>query len=191
MNKVRLSYSMISAWERGDPQGAVDVFSYEKFGIEKAGTRQMEEGKKFHLEIAESIEKTNNLPKYMDFKADFSIPEIEKLVTVPYNEICDIGCRYDCIDVPFLYDWKTGVTDSLEWTRTNQLPIYFLIAELNGMDEINGLLDSAYIVRYNQYEKRTDYCKVHNSPKIRDKARNVIDSVCYDIWNYLNGEGLL
>ena len=186
MSKLRLSYSLLSMWERGDIQGAVDVFAWESMGIESKGTPQMETGKKYHDEISRHIDTYNCLPDYMATQLSFTIPKTEYLVTVPYNELCDLGGRFDCIEEPILYEWKTGVSDSLEWARTWQLPIYFLICELAGIK-----VDLAYLVRHNQYEKKSDFCIVHNSKRLRDKARNIIDSLAPEIVDYFKEQGLI
>jgi len=156
------------------------------FHLNKKSSQAMEDGKKFHEEISESITKYNNLPEYMDFKASFITPKTEHEVTVPYNEICDIKGIFDCLDEPNLYEWKTGVSDSLEWARTGQIPLYFLICELAKIP-----VDLAYLVRHNQYEKKTDFAIIHNSQKLRDKARNIVDSVCYPIYDYFQEQGLI
>jgi len=182
MKKIRISHSLISAWERNDIQGAIELY----FHVDRKGSEQMSEGKRYHEEIAENINKYNSLPAYMDFKASFLTPKTEHSVTVPYNEICDIKGVFDCLDEPNLYEWKTGVSDSLEWARTGQIPLYFLICELAGIP-----VDLAYLVRHNQHEKKTDYAIIHNSVKLRDKARNIVDSTCYSIWEYFNSVGLI
>lgn len=182
MKKIRLSHSLISVWERGDIKGAIDLY----FHVNRDGTPAMEEGKKFHQEISESIDKYNSLPDYMNFKGKFLTPKTEHEVTVPYNEICDIKGVFDCLDEPNLYEWKTGVSDSLEWARTGQIPLYFLICELAGIK-----VDLAYLVRHNQHARQTDYAIIHNSQKLRDKAKNIVDSVCFDIHNYFTEQGLI
>jgi len=182
MKKIRLSHSLINAFERGNMQEVIDCY----FHLNKKSSVAMEDGKKYHDEIAENINLYNTLPPYMDFKATFLTPKTEHSVVVPYNEICDIKGVFDCLDEPNLYEWKTGVSDSLEWARTGQIPLYFLICELAGIP-----VDLAYLVRHNQHEKKTDYAIIHNSQKLRDKARNICDSVCYDIFNYFSEQGLI
>jgi hypothetical protein len=182
MKRIRLSYSLISVWERGQTQEVIDLY----FHVDRKGSRQMDEGKKYHQEIAESIKNFNSLPPYMDFKANFLTPKPEHEIVVPYNELADLKGIIDCLDEPYLYEFKTGVADSLEWARTNQLAFYFLLCELAKIP-----ITSAYLIRHNQYEKTTDYTIVHNSEKLRDKARNVVDSVVYEIHNYFSEQGLL
>ena len=182
MKKIRLSHSLISLWERGDVKGAIDCY----FHVNRLGTPAMEEGKKYHDEIADVITRTNKLPEYMNFKTDFKNPKPEQELIVDYNELCTIKGVIDCLDEPIMYEWKTGVSNSLEWARTGQIPLYFLLCELAGIK-----VDSAYLVRYNQHKDETDFAIIHNSQKLRDKARNVVDSVCHDIHEYFEEQGLI
>ena len=182
MKKIRLSHSLINTWERGDVQGAIDMY----FHVNRKSTPQMDSGRAFHEEIAENIKTYNTLPGYMDFKGGFVSPKPEFEVTVPYNEICDIKGVFDCLDEPNLYEFKTGVSDSLEWARTGQIPLYFLICEIAGIQ-----VDLAYLIRHNQYEKKSDYAIIHNSPKLREKARNIVDSVVWDIHKFFTESGLI
>jgi hypothetical protein len=146
----------------------------------------MTEGKEIHKEIADHINTYNSFPSYLDFKHKLLLPKTEYEITIPYNEICDIKGVIDCLDEPHLYEFKTGVSDSLEWARGGQIPLYFLICELAKVDT-----KIAYLIRYNQYLKSSDYTIIHNSQKLRDKARNIVDSVCYEIYNYFDEQGLI
>jgi hypothetical protein len=166
----------------GDYQGAVDLY----FHADKPTSRQMQDGKDIHEQIANHIKETNNLPTFLNFNYTLMIPEPEKSVVVTYNELCDLKAVFDCLDEPTLFEWKTGVSDSLEWARTFQIPMYFLIAELAKIK-----IDKAYLVRYNQYTKESDYSIVHNTPKQIEEARNVIDSVVYPIHKYFSEVGYI
>lgn len=185
MKKLRLSYSLMETWERGDVKGTIDCY----FHVDKKTTKQMEDGKRIHKDIGEYILRYNNLPDYMNFNYTFTIPEVEKEVIVPYNEMLDIKGVFDCLNLPDLFEFKTGVSNSLEWTRTRQIPLYFLIAELNGIRE--DTLEKAFLIRYNQYENKSDFSVVHNSKRLRDEARNFCDTVGPEIHSFFEKEGLL
>lgn len=180
--KLRLSFSLMSLWEKGDTQGAIDCY----FHLDRKGTKQMEDGKRFHQEIADNIKRINSLPNYMDFKTNFISPKPEHEVVVSYNELFDLKGVLDCLDEPILYEFKTGVASSLEWTRTLQIPLYFLICELAGIK-----VDTAYLIHYNQYRETTDFSVVHNGTGVREKARNFVDTVAPDIYYYFKEQGLL
>lgn len=182
MKKIRLSHSLISLWEKGDVDGAVRCY----FHLDQKGTRQMEEGKKFHQEISEHLNKFNCLPEYMQFNGKFITPKSEHEVVVSYNKLFDLKGVFDCLDEPKLYEFKTGISNALEWTRTAQIPLYLLICQLAGVK-----VDTAYLLRYNQYQKKTDLAIVHNNSKIIDYAANIVDTVGPDIYAYFEREGLL
>lgn len=182
MSRIRLSWSLISAWERGDVAGAVNLY----FHIDHKHTPALDAGREHHKEIAEHIEKFNTLPDYMNFKPNFLTPKIEHAVVVAYNEICDLKGVFDCLEEPYLYEWKTGNSDSLEWARSGQVGLYFLICELAGID-----VKTAYLVRFNQYTNKSDLTVIHNSKTLRDKARNLVDSTCFEIHQYFLQAGLI
>lgn len=179
--KIRLSYSLLSCWERGDVDGAVAQY----FHLDRPGTEAMDNGRRVHKEIEEHIRKYNTFPDWF-FKYDLTLPETEKEVVVSYNELFDLKGVFDCLDTPnkTLFEFKTGNSDSLEWARTWQIPIYFLLADLNKMD-----VEKALLIRNNG--KQSDYCIVHNSERLREVARNVIDSIGPEIHEYFLKEGLI
>lgn len=181
MKKLRLSYSLLEAWKRGETDQAISTY----FRVSGEPTPQMIEGKEIHEQIAEHINKFNTLPDFL-IEQELKIPSTEMEVTVPYNELFDLKAVYDCYDSPTLYEWKTGVQPSITWTRTHQLPFYFLVGELGKLK-----IDRAILVRYNQYDKSRDFAIVHNSKTLRDKARNYIDSYGPEIYEFFSREGLV
>ena len=181
MKKIRLSFSLINQWEKGDIDGAVSTY----FHLDRPTTPQMEAGKEFHQTIAKHVEEKKSFPEWF-FEWELKDPKPEEAVTVPYNELFDLKCIIDLLDSPLLFEFKTGVTDSLGWARTDQIPFYFLICELAGIDVM-----SAFLIRHNQYIKKTDYTIVHNNPTLRERARNMIDSTGPEIHTFFTEQGLL
>lgn len=180
---MRLSYTLLYLWDRGLVDDAVSTY----FHLDKETTPQMEAGKKLHEEIAEHVTMYNTFPDWFA-NHELKMPETEKEVIVEYNEMFDLKCYMDLYDsvTNTLFEYKSGVSDSLSWARTWQIPIYFLIAEL-----ANIKVDSAYLIHHDQYKKETDWCVVHNNKTKRDMARNIIDSLGPDIYYYFEKEGLL
>ena len=183
MKKIRLSHTLLSLWERGDYNAAVETY----FHLDREITPQMKDGRRIHEEIADHIQKYNIFPEWF-FDHRLHVPEVEKELVVPYNEWFDLKCFIDCYDsVPQdIFEYKTGVSDSLTWARTYQLPLYFLISELAGMHVNRG-----FLIHHNQYKKETDFVIVHNTEGKRDKARNFIDSVGPEIYTFFEKEGLV
>ena len=165
----------------GDTDRAVRTY----FHLDTQPTRQMIDGREIHEEIAEHIKKTGQFPEWF-FNYSLLNPEPEKEVVVSYNDIFDLKCIIDCLDTPLMFEYKTGVTDSLGWTRTDQLPFYFLVCELADIK-----VDSAFLIRYNQYIKKSDYAVVHNHKGLRDHARELIDSVGTEIYSFFESEGFI
>lgn len=173
----------MSLWERGMVDDAVSAY----FHMDKTTTKQMEDGKKLHELIATHIQAYNSFPDFF-FKYPLKIPEVEKEVVVSYNELFDLKAFFDCYDgtQELLFEYKTGVQDSLTWARTYQIPLYFLIAELAGIK-----VSSAFLVRHNQYKKETDFVIVHNTPDKVEMARNYVDSIGPEIYAYFKQEGFI
>ena len=181
MKKLRLSYSLLNRWGMGDIDGAVQTY----FHMDTTPTPQMIEGRKLHEEIAKHIDDNKSFPSWF-FDFELKKPETEKEVITSYNEMFDLKCIIDLLDLPLLFEFKTGVTDSLGWSRTDQIPLYFLICELAGID-----VSSAFLIRHNQYAKNSDFCVVHNHIGLRDHARNVCDSIGPEIHTFFTEQGLL
>lgn len=183
MKKIRLSHTLLSLWERGDVDGAVATY----FHLDRPTTTAMDDGKEIHEQIAEHVQTYNTFPEWF-FNHPLKIPETEKEVVVSYNELFDLKGYFDCYESTdeILFEYKTGVQDSLTWARSYQIPLYFLIAELAGIP-----IKTAYLIHHNQHTKTTDFVIVHNTPDKVEKARNFIDSLGPDIYNYFEQEGLL
>lgn len=179
MSKIRLSYSFLSLWERGDIDGAVATY----FHLDRPVNKAMIKGRKAHQEIEDHIKMTKELPLWF-FEWKFENPEAEKVVTVSYNELFDLKGVFDCLDSDTLFEFKTGNTGSLEWARTWQLPIYFLIAEIAEIEIAKAILIHSDF-------KESDFVVVHNTQSKRDDARNRIDSLGPEIFDYFEKEGLI
>jgi len=181
MKKLRLSYSLLNTWDRGDVDGAVATYLH----LARPTSRQINEGREIHEKIQKHIDTEGEFPDWF-FNWKLGSPETEKELVVNYNEMFDLKCYIDCYDEGVVFEHKTGVSDSLTWTRTWQLPITFLICELAGVECNLGIL-----VHYNQYNEKTDYTVMHNSKIQRDYARNIIDSTGPEIREYFLQKGLI
>lgn len=183
MKKLRLSHTLLSLWEKGDIDAVVDAY----FHVDRPSTKQMDDGKKIHEEIASHIQTYNTFPEWF-FTYPLKMPECEKEVVVSYNELFDLKGYFDCYDCvdETLFEYKTGVQDSLAWARTYQIPMYFLIAEIAKIP-----VEKALLIRHDQYIKDTDFVIVHNTPNKILRARNFIDSLGPEIYQYFEDNGLL
>lgn len=181
MGKLRVSFSLLDAWSRGDTQLAIDTY----FHVGGPKNKAMEYGIEFHDRIAKHIDKYNQFPDDF-FSYPLMIPEAEKKVVANYNELFDISAVFDCIDSPNLFEFKTGVQPATTWARKDQLPLYFLVAELEGIP-----IEKAYLIHYNQHSNEKDYVVVWNTPDKVERARNIVDSYAPEIHSFFESEGLI
>jgi hypothetical protein len=174
MNKLRLSYSLLTLWNNGRWTDAVKMYFHEK--TEKSD--QMKQGLEYHAKWESEIKKTKKL-KIGKATIKFETPKTELKKIVSYNEKWDLSGTFDCLDKTTLYEFKTGVASSMEYTNNNQLPLYFLIAELDKTPIEKGVL-----IRYNQYMKEADMTVLWNSRELVEKARNFVDSLAPEVEQY-------
>lgn len=145
----------------------------------------LEDGRRIHEEVEEHIKIHSAFPSYLP-NLTLLKPETEKKVIVPYNELFDVCGVFDVLDQDTLYELKTGVSDSLEWAGTLQVPFYFMIASIAKIP-----LTRAYMIHYNQYEKTNDWCIIYNNYTAIKKAINLIDSVAPEIYTFFDKEGFI
>ena len=179
-NKLRVSYSLLSAWARGQVDQAVSIYCH----LPGVTNQAMIEGRNIHEEVSNLL-KENKTPKWMN-NIKFNNPKSEIKIIVPYNELFDLSAVFDILDEPLLYEIKTGGTNSMDWLGEMQIPVYFLVAEIAKIQ-----LNSAHLVHYNQKTDETDLAIYHNSKFVRDTARNWIDSLAPEIHEFFSKEGLI
>ena len=179
--KLRVSYSLLHLWAQGKTDDAVSTY----FHMDRPTTQAMSFGRRFHEDVAKYIEKEGKLPEWL-FTHEIKKPQPELVVTVPYNELFDIKAIFDCLDVPNLFEWKSGVTNSLVWANTHQLSLYFLVAEIAKIK-----VEKAYLVHWNQYTKKGDFTIVWNNKSHIEYAKNMIDSYAPEIYDFFKNEGLI
>lgn len=180
-NKLRVSFSLLSTWMRGEQQASIDLYLHK----DREVTPAMAEGRKIHKEIEDHIKKTSTFPDWL-FKGTLVHPKSEHKLYAPYNELFDLSAVFDCLDEPTLYEFKTGVSDSLDWIGNGQLGFYFLICEINHIPVEKGVL-----IHWDQKAKANDWAMVWNSQRLRSQARNLIDSIAPDIWAFFDSTGVL
>lgn len=179
--KLRLSYSLVNLWSEGKIDQALSTY----FHIDTGMTEAMKSGREIHKDIEETIKTTKQLPGYLT-PIKLTDPKSEFELVVPYDEQFDLKAIIDCLDGKTLYEFKTGVTDSLAWSSFYQVPFYFLVCGLSNLE-----VDKAMLLHYNQHEKTNDFVQIWNGPRQVDRAKNFIDSVAPDVYEYFVTNGLL
>lgn len=169
--KLRVSYSLLTLWNNGRWEDAVKMYLHQK----TPKTQAMKDGLRLHIEWGKEIKKTNLL-KLENSKFEFKKPALEKKVVVSYSDRYDISGTFDCLDGDLLWEFKSGVANSLQYVNNNQLPLYFLIAELAGIK-----IKKANLIHYNQHISKVDTAILWNSPRVIKEAKNFIDSLAPEI----------
>lgn len=182
---MRISYSLLDSWNRGDTERAIATYFHMDMPFPEKTQKRISAGLDIHKEIETYVKENGKFPEWF-FKKQLNSPESERKVVAKYSDEFDLSGVFDCLDGDILYEFKTGTTPATEWAQTWQLPIYFLMAELNNIP-----IETAYIIRWNQYTKKKDFVLVHNNQRARDLARNVVDSVAPDILAFFVKEGLI
>lgn len=146
------SYSVLSAWERGDAKGALQTY----FNLSKFTSKEMEQGTKLHNEWEIEVNKTGKLPKVFGAKPLIE-PKTEIEAEVRIGKI-NLKARIDLLhkissesEKHAVCDYKTGVQGSAYYINTQQLPVYALICTLQGIEVGKGV-----IYYYNQYSKEVE-----------------------------------
>ena len=180
--KLRASYSLLSAYERGDVDTCVKMYLHQPTATNK-GQR---DGTDYHKKWEAEINKNKKL-KIGNTEFKFKEPVCELKKYVPYNEYFDLSVVFDCIDSNILYEWKTGTsTNSMEYATKEQIPMYFLACELMAKP-----IKYALVVHYNQLLGESDITVVHNSLFKRNLAKNYIDTFAPEIYLAFEKKGIL
>jgi hypothetical protein len=164
---MRLSYTFLSLWSKGRIDEALGAYFHS--GLPP--TQQQLDGLAHHKKWEEEIIQKKKLHIGKSIYT-FSRPCCEYRITVPYSEDFTLTGILDCLDVEAVYEFKSGTKSSLEYAETHQLPFYFLLCELSGLEVDRGLL-----IHYNQYEDTSDLTIVRNTRRQIEKARNLIDTI--------------
>lgn len=180
-NKLRLSFSLLSAFEKGLYNQCVDMYLH-KGGL---STPAILEGRALHKKWEKEIKKTKKL-KIGKTELKFKNPLVEYKFYVPYNEIADLSVVIDCLDAPYLYEWKSGNTTSTAHSSGYQVPFYFLACLLKGIE-----VKTAYLLHYNQETGEEDTTIIHNGVKTIERARNYIDSLLYGVYELIKSANAL
>ena len=183
VKKLRISYTLLSYWNRGDIDGAVGY--YLKLGKELR-TKAIEEGKSYDEVMLEIVDKEKRLPREMG-NIKFKDPKTHLKIVVPYNELFDLVGVLDIYDPPIVYEFKTGTSkDSADYASDFQVDLYFLLLVLAKMP-----VDRGYILHYDQAHRSFDKSLLWLGERRLENARNHIDSIGPEIYDFFKKEGYL
>lgn len=175
MKRFRASYSILSAWESGQYQRAVEMY----FGIGGIETDAMRQGKLFHERWAEHTLKTGCLPLEFGGKKLVN-PKPELNVVAELTPWLDLSGFIDCLDGSTIYEYKTGSTESSVYANGWQVYVYQLLAKFVGQDT-----NLAFVMHHDQYLNRQDTSIVHLTPETLRSATEWVLTNSHAMHTYL------
>lgn len=123
---IRVSYSMLKAFEGGNVKGAVAML----LGLPTYMSASMAAGDELHQEWADHIRRTSQLPEvFGDTKLTNPIVEEKREAKLLGGKITLVGVP-DCLASPAVFEFKTGSKDTKaeDYANTRQVGIYGLLA---------------------------------------------------------------
>lgn len=126
MKTVKLSYSILDAWKRGDWERAVGMY----IGQPLPGTPEMELGKAKHEQWEQEIIKSGDLPK--DLGGDKLIAPIterkyQKLLPFTDDYMILLRGVVDALDGSTIHEFKCGMTEAVSYVDSMQCDFYKLL----------------------------------------------------------------
>lgn len=169
--KFRASYSVLRLWEESRWEEAIKLY----FHMDRWTSEAMADGKNWHEKWAEEIKKTKCKPAI--FGGDkLKDPIVEQKIVVPVYDWLDLSFIMDLYDDGVLTDWKTGVTNSQDYARMPQIPVYAVGCLLANMP-----IKRAEIYAFNQHARPEN--------AISYSFRNITDNVIKEGFDYIETFG--
>lgn len=177
--RLKVSYSLINLWQRGDYQGVWDALH----GKWKPATPQMEFGTKMHKEWEEEVKRTQHLPKI------FGGNELVKPITEKYHLVQ----VYDWL-------WLSGIID-LQYGENGETIVDYKTGRGNANSYMNSLQVGCYKILqpkakqfrflcWNQYDDKVTTSQIWLTDKLMEEAINQVFTVGCDIRAMLEAQGV-
>jgi hypothetical protein len=179
-HKLRASYTYLHLWSSGQWEEAIKAY----FKIDKYVSREMAEGLDYHKEWEEHIKKTKTMPAVFGGEK-MSNPVCEGKLVIPVYDWLDLVVIPDCIDLPVIKEFKTGISESSDYARTYQPAIYAI-----GMVLLKRPVRYVDIHQYNQYSKKATFSRVVVTEKLLKDGLNFIETVGGEMHTYFMEQGL-
>lgn len=174
MQKFRASYSVLSLWQSGRWEDAINAY----FKLEAFTTPQMEEGKRFHQEWEEEVKKTGCLPAVFG-GAKLSNPDTEMKKVVELEPWLDLVFVIDTYDQGDIHEYKTGVKSSQQYANDKQIGVYAVGCVLSDLPA-----KRLFIHRYNQYTKEADTSMVWVTEQLLKDTVAWVETTASEMHNY-------
>lgn len=183
MNKLKVSWSVLSAWQSGDQDRAIQMIA----GLSTPTNAAMERGKRLHAIVAKN--KLKLIPDISDsavFEGEVNGKRINYF-QVSINEWLDLSLVIDVLDKQneLLIDWKASKKRSTEQNKL-QLYLYALALNILGIPINFGIF--ATIDEVNDEV----FCREYSQFKINEEklllAENYLETVGGEIYNFINSQ---
>lgn len=180
---IRVSYSILSAWARGDIDRAIAPYA----GIQDEPNEAMIAGKKLHERWEQEVRRTKHLPRIFGGR-NLEAPELE-LSTKKVRKLTDWCVLVGVLDVKdgcTGIDYKTGVMSATGYVNSKQHEVYqVLYPELTRFE----------YYCYNQHLCRSDSSRVtvgvvHLSRQTLQDGLEWILTMAAELREYLINSGL-
>ena len=176
MQRIKVSYTILSAWSQGRYEDAIKYL----FKLEVIQTPAMKVGQEYHKSWENEIQRTKKLPEVFGSKKLIN-PSPEQYIKVDVNDWLILSGKIDCYDKPTIYEFKTGRQTSEDVIRSKQAGVYGVLSTLN-----KQYADRAEIYCYNQYLKNDNKSMsiVYLTDKVLEDSLNWIETLAGEIKEY-------
>ena len=182
MNKLRLSYSLLNAWEWGKKEEAIKLYLHLPTEV----TLAMKRGIKFDEDVQASVNSMGIFPSEIG-GWKLKNPTAQRRIEVPYNDKFDLVSVTDVWDEPVVYETKCSSSkDAGEYAYDFQIPFYFLTLKLKGIE-----VNKAWIFAYNWSKKSYTTSLIWYSDRIVKIAEDKIDKYGDEIYEFFKERGVI
>lgn len=172
--KFRASYSVLTTWNAGNWQRAIEMY----FKLGDFITPAMLQGRNYHKTWEDHINKNKTLP--VEFgSSKLNNPVAEGKLVVSLNDWLDLVGIIDCYDEPIIYDWKTGKTQVSNNLLEKQIGIYGLILKNKNKPATQGR-----IYHYDQYSKKSYLDIIYITDSLIEDTLNYVLTLSSEIHSY-------
>lgn len=177
MKKLRVSYSILNAWDQGNKQQAIDAFLHKPMRPSKA----MEMGTKYHQDWSKYVLSQKKLPEeFGGFSLSEPVSEVKIVRELP--QAVQLVGIVDLYDKPTIYEFKTGRRSASSYALSKQHMVYHLL--------LDGEPTKAIYMRYDQYSQQADAAIIHLSTELMEITTEWVLNTSTELREELERQGL-
>lgn len=178
---MRVSYSMLAAWEHGEYDAAIAMYLGEPAPMRMEVIQiAMEAGSAFHAAWEAETNVTKRLPAVFGGK-QLNNPEPEVKIVKKLNSWLSLSGVLDLRDVPDLYEYKSGAAPARVYANGHQHGVYQIL---------DPRLKRAHYFAFNQHTGTVTYEIVHLRESTIIQTANWIISIASEMRATLENMGI-